>query len=59
MVLSKIFLIFTPNLGEMIQFDEHLFQMGWFNFQLESLCETDYVLESCVGDYDFCAFGRF
>ena len=29
------------------------------NHQPESLCETDYVLESCVGDYDFCAFGRF
>ena len=25
--------IFTPNLGEMIQFDEHIFQMGW-NHQL-------------------------
>ena len=28
----QIFLIFTP--GEMIQFDEHIFQMGWFNNQL-------------------------
>ena len=26
--------IFTPNPGEMIQFDEHIFQMGWFNHQL-------------------------
>ena len=24
-----MFLIFTPNLGKMIQFDEHIFQMGW------------------------------
>ena len=24
----KYFLIFTPNFGEMIQFDEHIFQMG-------------------------------
>ena len=31
------FFIFTPNLGEMIQFDEHIFQMGWFNHQLESV----------------------
>ena len=31
------FHIFTPNLGEMIQFDEHIFQMGWFNHQLEQL----------------------
>ena len=29
----KDFLFFTPNLGEMIQFDEHIFQMGW-NHQL-------------------------
>ena len=24
-------------LGEMIQFDEHIFQMGWFNHKLEML----------------------
>ena len=29
--------IFTPIPGEMIQFDEHIFQMGWFNHQLGSL----------------------
>ena len=29
---SKYFL-FSPRLGEMIQFDEHIFQMGW-NHQL-------------------------
>ncbi len=33
MVVSKIF-IFTPKIGEVIQFDEHIFQMGWFNHQL-------------------------
>ena len=27
--------MFTPNLGEMIQFDEHIIQMGWFNHQHE------------------------
>ena len=26
--------IFTPNPGEMIQFDKHIFQKGWFNHQL-------------------------
>ena len=31
---SNIF-IFTPEIGEMIQFDEHIFQMGWFNHQLD------------------------
>ena len=31
---TQIFLIFTPILGEMIQSDDHIFQMGWFNHQL-------------------------
>ena len=30
---SNIF-YFHPHLGEVIQFDEHIFQMGWFNHQL-------------------------
>ena len=25
--------MFTPTCEEMIQFDEHIFQMGWFNHQ--------------------------
>ena len=29
MVATQIFCIFTPIPGEMIQFDEHIFQMGW------------------------------
>ena len=29
-----IFFWFLPLPGEMIQFDEHIFQMGWFNHQL-------------------------
>ena len=29
----KCFFNFTPIPGEMIQFDEHIFQMGWFNHQ--------------------------
>ena len=32
------FFIFIPNPGEMIQFDKHMFQMGWFNHQLGSIC---------------------
>ena len=31
----QIFFIFTPNPGEMIHFDEHIFEMGWFNHQLD------------------------
>ena len=28
--------LFSPLFGEMIQFDEHIFQRGWFNHQLET-----------------------
>ena len=31
----QIFLIFTPKLGEDSHFDEHIFQRGWFNHQLD------------------------
>ena len=33
LVVSNIF-YFSPKIGERIQFDEHIFQMGWFNHQL-------------------------
>ena len=29
------YFLFLPLLGEIIQFDEHIFQMGWFNHQLD------------------------
>ena len=32
-----IYFLFSPLLGEMIQFDEHIFQRGWFNHQLETV----------------------
>ena len=35
MVATQIFFIFTPKPGEIIQFDEHIFQRGW-NHQLDS-----------------------
>ena len=31
----QIIFLFSPLFGEMIQFDEHIFQMGWFNHQLD------------------------
>ena len=40
----KYFFMFTPMPGEMIQFDEHIFQGGWFNRQLESLYALQNVL---------------
>ena len=30
----QTFFMFIPKIGEMIQFDERIFQMGWFNHQL-------------------------
>ena len=44
MVISDIFYFHPYLLGEMIQFDEHIFQMGWFNHQLEK------CLDICFGD---------
>ena len=31
---SEKHVLFSPLSGEMIQFDEHIFQMGWFDHQL-------------------------
>ena len=33
------YFVFSPLLGEDFQFDEHIFQMGWFNHQLEEVGE--------------------
>ena len=32
---SNIFNMFIPKFGEESHFDEYIFQMGWFNHQLE------------------------
>ena len=32
-----IYILFSPLLGEMIQFEEHIFANGWFNHHLEKL----------------------
>jgi len=37
----------NPILGEMIQFDEHVFQLGWFNHQLDR-----------IGGFDGCFWGE-
>ena len=31
------YFVFSPLPGEMIQFDEHIFQIGWFNHQVVTL----------------------
>ena len=37
MVATQRFFMFTPKIGEIIQFDDRIFQMGWFNHQLALL----------------------
>ena len=41
MVVSNIYIYILPVdsslVGEMIQFDEHIFRMGWFNHQLDNM----------------------
>ena len=49
----QIFLIFHPYLGEMIQFDKHIFQMGWFNHQLDNLEDVCYSV--CLNHWNSCA----
>ena len=38
-MVSKILYFYPDPWGFMIQFDVHIFQMGWFNHQLGSLWE--------------------
>ena len=40
--------LFSPLPGEMIQFDDHIFQMGWFNHQLFFVVFSN-VLPNVVG----------
>ena len=42
-----------PVPGEMIQFDEHIFQMGWFNHQLV------YIYISNLNPLRYCLVRRF
>ncbi len=35
------YVLFLSLLGEMIQFDEHIFQMGWFNHHLDHIYNPD------------------
>ena len=55
-VVSNIFLC-LPLFGEMIQFDFHIFQMGWFNHQLDEICQLQSgFLVSMIGiDMEFIA----
>ena len=44
----QIFFIFTPKIGEDFQFDEHIFQMGWFNHQPDEGWEDDVLFSIWV-----------
>ena len=46
--------IFTPILyGEDSHFDEHIFQMGWFNHQPTNLrCDSSSSTERCISAWD-------
>ena len=41
-----------PYWGKMIQFDEHIFQMGWFNHQLEKDFPTEKKTKQTPKDFD-------
>ena len=58
---SKICLCSSRKLGEIIQFDDHIFQMGWFNHQPENrsllrghepLVFRDVLLGAIWSDFD-------
>ena len=40
----KYCFIFSPKIGEDFQFDEHIFQMGWFNHHLEKVSNGVQIL---------------
>ena len=53
----------SPLPGERIQFDEHIFQRGWFNHQLGNICwslkksfENTLQKEDLIGLYRFYMF---
>ena len=37
------YFLFSPLLGEDFHFDEHIFQMGWFNHHLEGCCWLGFI----------------
>ena len=43
------FLLFLPFKLEMIQFDEHMFQLGWFNHYLFKSAGRPFVVGGVVG----------
>ena len=56
-VATQRFYMFTPKIGEMIQFDEHIFQMGW-NHQLVILYPKSTNACLVVKGYEVMMFYR-
>ena len=44
--------LFLPLPGEIIQFDEHIFQMGWFNHQPENIGGKDSIFQSFMKGFE-------
>ena len=42
------YFLFSPLFGKMIQFDEHIFQMGWFNHLYLAILEGSCVLLAVI-----------
>ena len=51
-----IFFIFIPIPGEMIQFDEHIFQRGWFNHLVKDATGTFKKFQTICRRLMFCLF---
>ena len=49
--------LFSPVLGEMIQIDENIFQMGWFNHQL--VFDTNQPFVPFQGSVNFPGWKEF
>ena len=48
------YVLFSPLLGEMIQFDEHIFQRGWFNHQLDDSSTKCLLIRGNTREFDRC-----
>ena len=50
------YLLFSPLFGEGFQFDEHIFQMGWFNHQLEKVLKDEFLFGKTPNIGDILVF---
>ena len=55
-VATQRFLMFTPKIGEMIPILTNIFQLGWFNHQLENGLALGYKIGFCASSHHFKDF---